>query len=58
VVDIGQRPVLSSKREVQRARLGKVSQKRRVRTFGGRVRYFPRRNGSFVVASLPIGNAD
>lgn len=58
VVDVGQRPVLSSKREVQRARLGKVSQKRRVRTFGGRVRYFPRRNGSFVVASLPIGNVD
>ncbi|WP_240532601.1 sensor histidine kinase [Agrobacterium albertimagni] len=58
VVDIGQRPVLSSKREVQRARLGKVSQKRRVRTFGGRVRYFPRRNGSFAIASLPIGNVD
>jgi len=58
VVDIGQRPVLSSKREVQRARLGKVSQKRRIRSFGGRMRYFPRRNGSFVIASLPIGNDD
>jgi signal transduction histidine kinase len=56
VVDIGQRPVLSSKREVQRARLGKVSQKRRIRSFGGRMRYFPRRNGSFAIASLPLGN--
>lgn len=56
VVDIGQRPVLSSKREVQRVRLGKVSQKRRIRSFGGRMRYFPRRNGSFAIASLPIGN--
>jgi signal transduction histidine kinase len=58
VVDIGQRPVLSSKREVQRARLGKVSQKRRIRSFGGRMRYFPRRNGSFAIASLPLGNED
>jgi signal transduction histidine kinase len=58
VVDIGQRPVLSSKREVQRARLGKVSQKRRIRSFGGRMRYFPRRNGSFAIASLPISNED
>ena len=58
VVDIGQRPVLSSKREVQRARLGKVSQKRRIRSFGGRMRYFPRRNGSFAIASLPLGNDD
>jgi signal transduction histidine kinase len=58
VVDIGQRPILSSKREVQRARLGKVSQKRRIRSFGGRMRYFPRRNGSFAIASLPIGNDD
>lgn len=58
VVDIGQRPVLSSKREVQRARLGKVSQKRRIRSFGGRMRYFPRKNGSFSIASLPIGNED
>lgn len=58
VVDIGQRPILSSKREVQRARLGKVSQKRRIRSFGGRMRYFPRRNGSFAIASLPIGNED
>lgn len=56
VVDIGERPVLPSKREVQRARLGKVSQKRRIRSFGGRMRYFPRKNGSFAVASLPIGN--
>jgi signal transduction histidine kinase len=55
VVDIGQRPILSSKREVQRARLGKVSQKRRIRSFGGRMRYFPRKNGSFAVAALPIG---
>ncbi|WP_235883092.1 sensor histidine kinase [Rhizobium rhizophilum] len=58
VVDIGERPVLPSKREVQRARLGKVSQKRRIRSFGGRMRYFPRRNGSFAIASLPIGNDD
>ncbi len=56
VVDIGERPVLPSKREVQRARLGKVSQKRRIRSFGGRMRYFPRKNGSFAVASLPIGH--
>lgn len=56
VVDIGKRPVLSSKREVQRARLGKVSQKRRIRSFGGRMRYFPRPNGSFAIATLPIGN--
>lgn len=54
VVDIGERPVMPSKREVQRARLGKVSQKRRIRSFGGRMRYFPRRNGSFAVAILPI----
>ncbi|WP_246041580.1 sensor histidine kinase [Peteryoungia ipomoeae] len=58
VIDIGQRPVLSSKREVQRARLGKVSQKRRIRSFGGRMRYFPRRNGTFAIASLPIGSDD
>lgn len=58
VIDIGQRPVLSSKREVQRARLGKVSQKRRIRSFGGRMRYFPRRNGTFAIASLPIGADD
>ncbi|MBC2775053.1 histidine kinase [Rhizobium sp. AQ_MP] len=58
VIDIGERPVLSSKREVQRARLGKISQKRRIRNFGGRMRYFPRKNGSFAVASLPIGIVD
>ncbi len=58
VIDIGQRPVLSSKREVQRAKLGKISQKRRIRNFGGRMRYFPRKNGSFAVASLPIGIVD
>lgn len=56
VIDIGQRPVLSSKLEVQRARLGKVSQKRRIRSFGGRMRYFPRSNGSFAIASLPISH--
>jgi signal transduction histidine kinase len=58
VVDIGERPVLPSKREMQRARLGKVSQKRRIRSFGGRMRYFPRPNGSFAIASLPIGEDD
>ncbi|KPF46061.1 sensor histidine kinase [Rhizobium sp. AAP43] len=55
VVDIGKKPVLASKSEVQRSRLGKVSQKRRIRNFGGRMRYFPRKNGTFAVASLPLG---
>jgi signal transduction histidine kinase len=54
VSDFGTRPVLSSAKDVQRARLGKVSQKRRIRSFGGRMRYFPRLNGSIAVAMLPI----
>ncbi|CAH0342768.1 histidine kinase [Rhizobium sp. CECT 9324] len=54
VADFGARPVLSSAKEVQRARLGKVSQKRRIRSFGGRMRYFPRSSGSIAVAMLPI----
>lgn len=54
VADIGARQVLSSAKEVQRARLGKVSQKRRIRTFGGRMRYFPRSTGSIALAMLPI----
>ncbi|UJW77504.1 histidine kinase (plasmid) [Rhizobium sp. SL42] len=54
VADFGARQVLSSAKEVQRARLGKVSQKRRIRSFGGRMRYFPRPTGSIAVALLPI----
>ncbi len=54
VADFGARQVLSSAKEVNRARLGKVSQKRRIRSFGGRMRYFPRPTGSIAVAILPI----
>ncbi|MDH4439878.1 MAG: histidine kinase [Rhizobium sp.] len=56
VVDVGRKPILGSKSEVQRARLGKVSQKRRIRNFGGRMRYFPRPTGTFAVACLPLAN--
>lgn len=57
VADFGASPIMTSTKEMQRARLGQVSQKRRIRTFGGRMRFFPGKNGSIAIAVLPI-NAD
>ena len=57
VADFGASRLITSQKEVQRVRLGQVSQKRRIRSFGGRMRFFPGKNGSIAVAVLPI-NAD
>ncbi len=57
VADCGRRPPLPSQKEAMRARLGKTSQKRRIRSFGGRVRYFPRKNGTIAIACLPLDSA-
>ncbi|HAU77969.1 MAG TPA: histidine kinase [Agrobacterium sp.] len=54
VADFGSSPVLTSSKDVQRARLGQISQKRRVSAFGGKMRFFPRCNGSIAIAVLPI----
>lgn len=54
VADYGIRPEIVGSKERQRVRLGKVSQNRRIRSFGGRMRYMPRQNGSTFIAVLPI----
>lgn len=40
--------------DIQRVKLGRISQKRRVRAYGGRMRIFRRRSGTIVAAVLPI----
>lgn len=54
VADYGIRPEIVGTKEKQRVRLGKISQNRRIRSFGGRMRYMPRQNGSTFIAVLPI----
>lgn len=54
VVDVGAPPALHTDRERNRARLGRVSQKRRIQAFGGRMRHLRRINGLLAIASLPL----
>ena len=54
VVDIGAPPVLPTNKDRNRARLGRVSQKRRIQAFGGRMRHLRRINGLVAIASLPL----
>lgn len=54
VADLGQRIIRSDQKAAARVKLGLTSQKRRVRSFGGRMRIFRRASGTIIVAVLPI----
>jgi signal transduction histidine kinase len=54
VIDVGAPPALHTNKDRNRARLGRVSQKRRIQAFGGRIRNLRRINGSLTIASLPL----
>lgn len=54
VADVGVAPVAQTEKDENRARLGRVTQRRRIQAFGGRMRYLKRTNGSVAIASLPL----
>lgn len=54
VADLGDHVVPPNPRDRERIKLGKIAQKRRVRSFGGKIRSFKRPNGTIVAAILPI----
>lgn len=54
VVDIGAPPLPYTGKERDRVRLGRVSQKRRIQSFGGRMRHLARADGLVAIASLPL----
>ncbi|TCL68203.1 histidine kinase [Rhizobium sp. BK251] len=55
VADIGTSAAPIPPRDLARIKLGKLTQKRRISAFGGRMRTVRRKNGTFVIASLPAG---
>ncbi|CUX70609.1 MULTISPECIES: sensor histidine kinase [Agrobacterium] len=54
VADLGERVVHTDQKAAARVKLGITSQRRRVRSFGGKMRVFRRLAGTIVVAVLPI----
>jgi signal transduction histidine kinase len=54
VADVGERVVRPDQNAAARVKLGLTSQKRRVRSFGGKMRIFRRAAGTIIVAVLPI----
>ncbi|NTJ43915.1 ATP-binding protein [Agrobacterium larrymoorei] len=54
VADIGGYVTLPDAREAARIKLGKISQKRRISSFGGRMRSIKRKRGTVVVAIMPV----
>ncbi|RFB87674.1 ATP-binding protein [Rhizobium leguminosarum bv. trifolii] len=57
VRDIGLAPVQSHP-ESERVRLGKLTQRRRIRSFGGKMRTIHHGNGTLVLAVLPLDQND
>ena len=54
VADVGISACPVPARNLERIKLGKLTQKRRINAFGGRMRTVRRQNGTFVIASLPV----
>lgn len=54
VADLGGHVTLPDAKEAFRIKLGKISQQRRVGSFGGKMRSFKRKTGTVVIAILPI----
>ncbi|MBB3302950.1 signal transduction histidine kinase [Rhizobium sp. BK077] len=57
VRDVGLAPAQSHP-ESERVRLGKLTQRRRIRSFGGKMRTIHRGNGTLVLAVLPLDQND
>ncbi|MNT45547.1 sensory histidine kinase UhpB [compost metagenome] len=57
VADAGGAPSVSPPRGNSRTGLGTITQKRRIRAFGGRMRTLRRPNGTVVTAVLPLDHS-
>ncbi|MEI2297170.1 sensor histidine kinase [Ensifer sp. MJa1] len=57
VVDVGSPPGETLHRSPSRSGIGTLTQKRRIRAFGGRMRTVRRRNGTVVTAILPLDHS-
>ncbi|WP_221992339.1 sensor histidine kinase [Rhizobium leguminosarum] len=57
VADVGLAPA-HSHHESERIRLGKLTQRRRIRSFGGKMRTVHRGNGTLVLAVLPLEHSN